>query len=711
MQFLPSCEMHDLAPANEEITQMRRQPSRTGALARLTTIAAALSGLLAPAALAHEGVGLPAADPAHPVDQPALGLVYEGLQWDATGSCAGSYRLIFTSDCTHGPDPITAEAAVDAAPPLTPVPGSDVKVECDGNGTSGKRVQVMYVHATDVADQYATMKPKIGASVLRVDQIFRQSAAETQGARRVRFVHDAFCNLSILDVAVDPPDDDSFGATIRAVKALGYVGTDRKYLMFVDAARYCGIANRADDDSTGAANLTNSSGNYARVDLGNCSSGSLAAHELAHTLGAVQNSAAHATGRAHCTDDYDRMCYDDDGTRDGLIHTPSGLTLTLDIVCSDSAHESLFDCNHDDYFSTDPASGSYLDTHWNVADSDYLDSAPSSQWGFLRANDPAAASYTPLAAFNQNSTYLENTVTRVSQGVYDVTFTNLAHWGGEVGVASVSAYGSAGEHCTVTHREPVLSDAVVTVRCFDAAGNLADSQFDVSDVRPTAASRSFAYLFADQASAASYTPDLQHQFNSSSRVNTITRTATGAYSVLLPGLASPGGTVKVTAHSASGDSCNAASWAGAGADEVVDVRCFDTTGAPVDDRFTLVYADAGSIVADSAASGYLLASRPSTASYTPTPQFDSTGGSSTVTRTATGLYTVTLPGLGSLPVTADAGIVHVTAASTTGNRCQVVDWSSGLSLPASPIPLLVHVACQTPAGAAADTKFVLQYTK
>ena len=136
---------------------MDRPSPRTGALARLIMIAAALSGLIAPAALAHEGAG--PADPAHPVDQPSLGLVYEGLQWDASGSCAGGYRLIFTSDCTHGPDPITAEAVT---PSLTPVAGSDLKVECDGNGTSGKRVQVMYVHATDVADQYATMKPKIG---------------------------------------------------------------------------------------------------------------------------------------------------------------------------------------------------------------------------------------------------------------------------------------------------------------------------------------------------------------------------------------------------------------------------------------------------------------------------------------------------------------------------------------------------------------------
>ncbi|MFN2591027.1 MAG: hypothetical protein ABR518_09695 [Actinomycetota bacterium] len=56
------------------------------------------------------------------------------------------------------------------------------------------------------------------------------------------------------------------------------------------------------------------------------------------------------------------MCYDDDG------EGPSD----VEIVCSDTTHERVLDCNHDDYFSTDPAAGSYLDTHWNLADSSFL---------------------------------------------------------------------------------------------------------------------------------------------------------------------------------------------------------------------------------------------------------------------------------------------------------------------------------------------------
>ncbi|ROT31861.1 peptidoglycan-binding protein [Micromonospora sp. HM5-17] len=61
------------------------------------------------------------------------------------------------------------------------------------------------------------------------------------------------------------------------------------------------------------------------------------------------------------------MCYDDGG-----IPNPPG-----DLVKScPTAPENQVDCNHDDYFSTRPTAGSWLASHWNVANSQFLITAP-----------------------------------------------------------------------------------------------------------------------------------------------------------------------------------------------------------------------------------------------------------------------------------------------------------------------------------------------
>jgi hypothetical protein len=360
------------------------------------------------------GAGAAATAAGRPPDDPARGLVYQGIRRTApNGPCRGNFELPDRRDragrvlCTHGPDPappgvdvrrrrdflpvpapgagppvpaaagpaeaIAAAGAAGAGP--APAPGALTPATagsptaaagaavCDGDGSSGFRVQLLYVHAADVADRYGSLAASFQQWAGNLDAAFNNSAAETGGTRHVRFVHDASCSVSVTDVTVSATGDDDFDNTLAELRSKGYSRTDRKYLAWVDAYRYCGIAQvyyddrpTADNDSNGSAAVP---GELGRVDAGCWGlANSSEAHELMHTLGAVQTSAPHATSRNHCTDEYDRMCYSD------------GSGATVQVVCP-SSHEALFDCNHDDYYSTAGRS-SYLATHWNTANNVFL---------------------------------------------------------------------------------------------------------------------------------------------------------------------------------------------------------------------------------------------------------------------------------------------------------------------------------------------------
>ncbi|GHC40061.1 hypothetical protein GCM10010507_12630 [Streptomyces cinnamoneus] len=335
------------------------------------------------------------------------GLVYKGLDPAPKGDpCVGVYRVSDARLCTHGPDappkgiditkdtaPVAkaadkpeltgdgkqAPAAGEALPGTTPAldartgnsvaaagrtpagpnaPGG-ARTLCEGDGSTGNRVQVLYVHGPgrDRFGQYAASFKQWAAET---DVIYNASAKETGGERHVRYVTEADCTPSVLNVELTDGALAEFGAMNNALAAKGFNRRDRKYMIFADAQVYCGIGTFNGDERPGPDNLSNFGPSYGRTDSG-CWGGSTPAHELGHNLGAVNNSAPHTSKAAHCVDEWDIMCYSD------APYYP-----TMQTICPDRANDDRLDCGHDDYFHTNPKPGSYLATHWNIANNRFL---------------------------------------------------------------------------------------------------------------------------------------------------------------------------------------------------------------------------------------------------------------------------------------------------------------------------------------------------
>lgn len=101
-----------------------------------------------------------------------------------------------------------------------------------------------------------------------------------------------------------------------------------------------------------------------------------------------------------------------------------------------------------------------------------------------------------------------------------------------------------------------------------------------------------AYAFADQPTAAGYTPDLAQQFNALGAPLTVARAGTGDYTVTIPGFGTVAGSRLpfVSAVNASDVICIATAWTFAGVtNATVRVECEDgSTGAAADSRFSIL---------------------------------------------------------------------------------------------------------------------------
>lgn len=277
-----------------------------------------------------------------------------------------------------GPAPLMPGSAA-AAAAATAADLGTTSVVCDGDGTSNERIEVLYVREPSMPDRYTQLLPVMRAWLANADDAFNDAAAEHGYSRHLRFVTEPApsggCQPVIHNLVVAAGALATFDSSVNAVKAAGFTEpNDRKYLMLTEAAppQDCGaFVNWTNYDEPGQYNPNNWWTTYGRIDATpGCLGASAIGHEIAHGLGAVMQSAPHSDGVAHCTDGIEMLCGGNSGS-----------------ACLEWKDRFAPDCNRDDYFHPNPAAGSYLATHWNIANSDF----------FIKGNSPDVGSHPRLS--------------------------------------------------------------------------------------------------------------------------------------------------------------------------------------------------------------------------------------------------------------------------------------------------------------------------
>lgn len=275
-------------------------------------------------------------------------------------------------------------AIVPGVQPVAPVAGAGISADgsqdlgasaelnsmvpaCAGDGTSGNRVAFYYAYFSGQQNRLGAVRKNLIAVIEEANDIVYQSARMHGSDQSLRIVTDANCVPVIRSVELPASDADSFQATVRDSNLSA---TDRKYVLFTDSARYCGVGTMNLDDRPGSDNTNNGGPSWARVDLG-CWDPQSTVRAIFRMLGAVQGSAPHYTGAGHCADGFDVICQTQaPGSRAADVSPGRGGP--AEGSCADPAMADRLDCAGDTYYNPAPPSGSYLASHWNTADSSFL---------------------------------------------------------------------------------------------------------------------------------------------------------------------------------------------------------------------------------------------------------------------------------------------------------------------------------------------------
>lgn len=323
-------------------------------------------------------------------------------------------------------------------------------------------------------------------------------------------------------------------------------------------------------------------------------------------------------------------------------------------------------------------------------------------YAFAWADQSSTGVYTPSLPYAYNRAGGGIEVERNGVGDYRVTFEGMDTLWNVAGNAQVTAYGSESID-TVHCNTPGWSPDAVDVQCFDETGQRTDARFTVLLAKPMPIREGVAYVRADQPSTIAYTADPEFAFNPAGGTPTISRTSTGNYSVTFPGFGSSfeggtppggGGTVQVTSMNSGNARCRVSSWSHSSG--LVSVRCLDTTGAPLDAEFSLLFLRPDERFDRDVA--YAWANDLANASYEPSSAYASNPADDGVfaTHSTTGRYVVNFEELAQLPGTT-SGHVQATPYGTGVAHCGILGWSGDTST----------IDCFAPNGTAEDARFTV----
>jgi hypothetical protein len=233
-------------------------------------------------------------------------------------------------------------------------------------------------------------------------------------------------------------------------------------------------------------------------------------------------------------------------------------------------------------------SGAKLDTPFMVA---YTSGGSTTgTTDFVWADKPAASNYTPSLPFQFNSAGGTNRITRLGTGQYQVKLPGPVVADGSV---KVTAYGNNANSCQVVEWLDSAPGQNVFVDCFTPAGALVNNRFTMTFT----ASDSFlgdgashsGYLWGNDPTSATYTPDGAYQFDTAGTSATVTKLPPnpGEWETLYPNEADGAqGDQQATAYGSTPAHCIVDGPIGNGTSEQGDVFCFDTSGNLLDTLYT-----------------------------------------------------------------------------------------------------------------------------